>query len=142
MGLKQSPAQKSGNPGDGKSDLRKFGLKLGLFLLLSGAMAFHKHWFLYEVCDGLGIIFLLPALVFPMALRPVRIGLQKLSHGAGTVVTVSILTFVYFAVMVPLGGTAKLFGKKFLDLKPKDPGESYWTRKENIPSKKSMERGY
>jgi hypothetical protein len=131
------------HPDRSKSGLRKFGLKLGMFLLVSGAVTLHKHWMLYGYWITFWVACLLPLLIFPASLQWVRKALQKLSHWAGTAVTVFILTFVYFLVLVPMGFAAKVFGKEFLALKRNPGAASYWiTRQNSASGKLAKERQY
>ncbi len=122
-------------------DLRKFALRLEVFLQVFGFLFLrHRFGHHYGVWPVLWLAGLGPAWIFPQSLRSVRRFLQTLSRWVGTAVTTVILTLVYFLVLTPLGFAAKIFGKKFLDLKWDPDKPSYWARSDG--SKSSPERQY
>jgi hypothetical protein len=129
------------------TDLRKFILKLGLFLQMAGFVFLRKHPPVYRPWVAGGLVFLIMALAFPgmfrFFLEPLQCALKKLSHWWGRVVTAFILAMVYFLAVVPLGLTAKLFRKEFLALRFQPHEASYWIpRKKGASGKSAHEHQY
>lgn len=124
-------------------ELRKFFLRLALPLLGAGAVALRHHWRLYLVWAAFWICVLGLALLFPARFRPLRNVLRAIGKRIGIAVTATILAVVYFLVLVPLGLLAKLFGHRFLLLKPDEKSASYWVKRDNPKSDaRSYERQY
>ena len=129
------------------TDMRKFILKLGLFLQAAGFVFLRKHPPVYRPWAVGGLVFLIIALAFPgmfrFFLEPLQGVLKKISKWWGGLVTVFILTMVYFLAVVPLGLAAKLFRKEFLALRLQPHKASYWIpRKKGISGKPTYERQY
>ncbi len=125
------------------TDMRKFILKLELFLLIAGYVFLHLRGRAYGRWAIFCFCFLLLALAFPSPFQPLRKLLQKVSHWWGRAVTFFILAVVYFLVLFPLGLLARLFGKEFLALKSNPKDATYWIRREKPAGEKSAgERQY
>ena len=125
------------------TDMRKFILKLDLFLLVAGYVFLHLRGRAYGRWAIFCFCFLLLALAFPSPLQPLRKFLHKVSGWWGRAVTFFILAVVYFLVLFPLGVMARLFRKEFLTLGPNPKDATYWVRREKPAGEKSTgERQY
>lgn len=113
-----------------KSDLRKFGITMGIILTLLGGLSLwhEKGYFIYFFI--LAATFIIPGLVLPAALRPAHKGWMTLSILLGWVMTRVILSVLFYLVVTPTRCLARLFGKQFLDLKIDKNVSSYWIPKE------------
>jgi len=115
-----------------KKSLRKFGLMVGgIFIAISALLFFNDNtgilfWILILIGGGLFLF----GLISPMLLRSVYIGWMTMAIVLGWFVSRVILTILFFLVMTPIGLIAKLFGKKFLNLKFRDGKASYWNMRQ------------
>ena len=112
-----------------KKDLRQFGLTVGGVLLIIGAVLYYyeKSSAIYFIVIG-GLLFL-SAIIYPKILKPLNKVWMGLAIVLGFVMSRLILTILFFLVLTPIGLLAKLFGKKFMDLKFDKSAESYWEKR-------------
>ena len=121
--IKQSP-----------KDLRKFGLTIGILLLLIAFFLIWKNrpsqfYFLY-----IGAFLVLAGFLFPSILRPLNKVWMTLAVLLGWVMTRVILSLLFYLVITPISLIARIFGKHFLDLKIDKSRASYWVKRKNVPS--------
>lgn len=109
-----------------KSEWRKFGIILGIFLAVIATILLIKARGGYIYFYGTGFFFILAGLVFPIVVKPVFKLFMYISFGLGWVMTRVILGILFYLVITPMALFGKLFGKKFLDLKFPGEQESYW----------------
>jgi len=115
----------------GKSELRKFGLVLGVVSLLwIGLFFWHrKSWYPYFFAlPGILIFF---AYVYPFALKLPHKVLRTLFILINWIITRLVLCILFYFVIAPISILFRLFGKKFLDLKFNKSVDSYWILREN-----------
>ena len=119
-----------------KKDLRKFGITVGIALLVIAGILFwkEKESFLYFGIAGL--LLLLTGFVIPSILKPLNKAWMTLAILMSWVMTRVILTILYYLVLTPLRFLAMLFRKNFLDLTIDKSAKSYWevrTKSETKP---------
>lgn len=104
---------------------------IGLVLFLKHKPAFKLWWFL-------GLLFLLSAQIFPIVLSPIYKLWMGLAFCLGWFNTRLVLIAVYYLVVTPIGLTARLFGKDFLNVKLDRSLKTYWQPREtvNIPKER------
>jgi hypothetical protein len=109
-----------------KKDLIKFGLSVGSVLMIVGFVLyyFEKSPSFYFIIIG-GALLLL-ATIYPRVLKPLNKIWMGLAIVLGFVMTRIILTVLFYLVLTPIGLLAKIFGKKFMDLKYNESAETYW----------------
>jgi hypothetical protein len=120
-----------------KSDLRKFGITMGVALMLLGGFLWWRaiDWYGY-LFIGAGV-FILLGLAIPITLKPVHTAWMAFAFVLGWVMTRVILTVLFYLVVTPTGWLGKVFGERFLDVKI-DPGaSSYWIHRERPRGSKS-----
>jgi hypothetical protein len=112
-----------------KKDLRQFGLTIGSVLLIIGAFLyyFEKSSPFYFIIIG-GALLLL-AIVYPNVLKPLNKVWMGLAIVLGFVMSRIILTVLFYLVLTPIGLLAKIFGKKFMNLKYDESAETYWEKR-------------
>jgi hypothetical protein len=112
-----------------KKDLRQFGFTVGGALLIIGTVLyyFEKSSAIYFIVIG-GVLFL-SAIIYPKILKPLNKVWMGLAIVLGFIMSRLILTIIFFLVLSPIGLLAKLFGKKFMDLKFDQSLESYWEKR-------------
>ncbi len=127
----------------GKSELKKFGITIGIVLGLMGM------WFLWRgkggsyALLGSSILFLSLSFIYPLLLKPVQKLWMSLAVLLGWLMTRVILIILFYLVVTPIALLAKLCGKDFLNTKLDRNAKSYWiTRKDVTPDKKSYENQF
>ena len=108
------------------SDLRKFGLTLGIFFLLIACLWFFKSKSGYLYFLGLAVFFLIFASLAPRSLKPAQKIWMTIALLIGWIMTRVLLSIVFCLVITPIGFLARLSGKKFLDMESHDGRETYW----------------
>ena len=109
-----------------KSDLRKFGITVGVILLYYRRVFIlerqrvvryiHDHWH-YFIYFGIAM---------PVILKPVYWVWMIFATILGWLMTRVILILLFYVILTPIGLIARLFGKQFLDLKWDKSKGSYW----------------
>ena len=121
----------------GKSDLRKFGITVGIILLIISGFLFWKENESFQIFLVVGITFLLTAVAIPVILKPVYWIWMIFAVILGWFMTRVILSLLFYVVFTPIGLTLRFFGKQFLELRWDKSKESYWNYKIKKKYKKS-----
>lgn len=116
---------------ESRSDLKKFGLTLGIFLLLIAAVLLWIGKSSYPVWGITGLIFILSSLLFPGVLRPFNKIWMSLAVILGWIMTRVILSVLFYAALTSLRFIAMVFNKRFLNLKIDKSADTYWEKREN-----------
>jgi len=109
-----------------KKDLRKFGITVGVVLIIFAGFLFWKEKESFFYFGTIGLFLLLTGLFIPTVLRPLNKLWMILAILMGWVMTRIILTILYYLVLTPIKILAMLFRKNFLDLKLNKSAKSYW----------------
>ena len=109
-----------------KSDIRNFGITLGIILLLISGFLFWKEKESYQIFSGIGITLSLIAIAIPSVLKPVYWMWMIFGIILGRIMTHVILSFLFYVIISPIGLTLRLFGKQFLELRWDKSKGSYW----------------
>ncbi len=120
----------------GKSELRKFGLTVGIVFGLLGGLFFWRgrdYDFYFLI---LSAALLLLGLAVPILLKPIHKVWMTLAVLLGWLMTRVILSVLFFLVITPIGLLARLFRKDFLDLKFDKSTDSYWISKKEMKSER------
>ncbi len=114
----------------GKSELRKFGLTIGIILgLLGGLFLWRgKPYYPYFFIPATALIVL--GLAIPQSLKPIYKIWMSIATLMGWFMTRVILSILFYLVVTPISLTARLSGKQFLDVKTDDSQTSYWNYRE------------
>ncbi|KAF0151425.1 MAG: hypothetical protein FD143_1904 [Ignavibacteria bacterium] len=118
-----------------EKSVKKFGFTVGtVFVLLSALMDWLDFW------QSVRFIFLIGGvlLILGAMLRSKSVEMKivfrfwmGIAFFLGWIMSRVILSFLFYFILTPIGFLAKIFGKKFLDLKFKSSGESFWVKKES-----------
>ena len=108
------------------AELRKFGFVMTAAWSLIGALLWWRgkaaaSWFL-----GLAAVFLVPALLYPLALAPVERAWMKVAELISAVMTRVVLTLTFFLIITPLAVIRRLMGHDTLGLRPDRAALTYW----------------
>ena len=119
-----------------KSDIRNFGITLGIILLLISGFLFWKEKESYQIFSGIGITLSLIAISIPSVLKPVYWMWMIFGIILGWFMTRVILSLLFYIIITPIGLTLRLFEKQFLELRWDKSKESYWNIRTNEHLKK------
>ena len=109
-----------------RSDFRKFGITIGLFLIVISGFLFWRGKESFEIILVSGSVLFVLGLVIPIVLKPVYWLWMILAVILGWIMTRVILSLLFYIVITPIGMFSRLFGSKFLDLKWDESKDSYW----------------
>ena len=112
-----------------KSDLRNFGITVGIILLVIGGFLFWKEKESFQIFLAIGIILFLTAIALPSVLKPVYWIWMIIAIILGWFMTRVILSLLFYVIFTPIGLTLRFFGKQFLELRWDKSKESYWNYK-------------
>ena len=120
---------------EAKKDLRKFGLTVGIIFVAIGVLLFYfeKSSAIYFTVIG-GLLILL-GILLPQLLKPINKVWMGLAIVLGFIMTRVILTTLFYLVITPIGFLAKIFGKKFMNLKYDRSAKTYWEKRSIIQKK-------
>lgn len=121
----------------GRSELRKFGITMGIFLGLLGGLSWWRANDYYSYLFILSIAFLLFGLAMPMLLKPIHKIWMTLAILMGWLMTRIILSVLFYLVVTPVSLLTRLFGKDFLGLRFNNDADSYWIPREGVKKHKS-----
>jgi len=114
-----------------KSDLRNFGVIIGIILLIISGFLFWKEKEAFQILLAIGITLFLTAIAIPRVLKPVYWIWMIFAITLGWFVTLLILSLLFYVVFTSIGLTLRLFGKQFLELRWDKSKESYWNFRTN-----------
>lgn len=119
-----------------KPELRKFGITIGIVLLLIGLVLLYysKAACFYFII--IGFMLVASGILAPVILLPLQKLWMIFSILLGFVMTRVILSVLFYLVLTPMNIIARLFGKRFLDLRFNKEKRSYWNKREIIPYNK------
>ncbi len=114
-----------------KSDLRKFGITIGVILLFIAGFLFWKEKGSFQILLTFGIIFCILGIVIPFILKPIYWVWMIFATILGWIMTRVTLSLLFYAIITPIGLIPRVFGKQFLELRWDKSKESYWNFRTN-----------
>ena len=127
----------SANNGGEKSDLRKFGITIGLILLILAGYLFWKGNESFQLFLIIGTILFALGIAIPAFLKPIYWVWIIFTTIIGIFMTHMILHLLFYVILTPLGLFPRLFGRQFLELKWKHSQQSYWNMRTHETFKKN-----
>ncbi len=115
---------------ESRSDLRKFGLTIGIVLFLISIVLLWLGKSTYPYWLVIAMVFIIAALVFPVILRPFNKVWMSLAIILGWVMTRVILSILFYLTLTPLRFIALIFKKRFLNLNIDRSADTYWEKRE------------
>jgi hypothetical protein len=109
-----------------KSDLRKFGITIGVILLIIAGCLYWKGKESFQMLIILGVVLCVFGIAKPVALKPIYWAWMIVATILGWIMTNLILSLLFYIVITPIGLIPQIFGKKFLELQMNKSKESYW----------------
>jgi hypothetical protein len=120
-----------------KSDWKKFGITMGIILAIIGFFLLWKKNNYFEYSFFLAVAFLILGLILPSVLKPVYKAWMALSVVMGFIMTRVIMVIIFYLIITPIGLSASMTGKNFLDMKIDKSAKSYWIVREKAQKVKS-----
>ena len=114
-----------------KSDLRNFGIIVGIVLLIISGFLFWKEKESFQIFLAIGITLFLTATAIPAVLKPVYWIWMIFAIIHGWFMTRVILSLLFYVLFTSIGLTLRFFGKQFLELRWEKSKESYWNFRTN-----------
>ena len=109
-----------------KNDLLKFGIIVGIVLLIIAGLLLWKEKESFQLFLAIGIVLLVTGIFIPFTLKSVYWGWMVFSTILSWFMTRVILSLLFYVILSPIGLILRLFGKQFLDLKQNHSQQSYW----------------
>ena len=126
----------------GKTELRKFGITLGVFFTLIAGLFLWRNKPHYIYLFGLSAFFLFFGLFFPIVLKPIQKIWMAFALIMGSIMTRVILSVLFYLVITPISLLSRLSGKDFLDLKFDKSASSYWIARKATFNKTNYENQF
>ena len=119
-----------------KSDLRKFGITIGVILLIIAGFLFWKEKESFQTLLTFGITSCILGIAVPFILKPIYWVWMIFATILGWIMTRVILSLLFYIIVTPIGLIPRFFGKQFLELRWDKSKESYWNFRTNEHLKK------
>lgn len=117
-----------------KSDLRKFGITIGVILLIIAGFLFWKEKESFQLVFAIGIILFVSGITIPIIIKPVYWIWMIFAIILGWFMTRVILSLLFYMIFIPIGLISRLLGKQFIELRWNKNDSTYW----NYRSPKQM----
>ena len=114
-----------------KSDLRKFGITIGVILLIIAGFLFWKEKESFQILLTFGLTLCILGIVIPFILKPIYWVWMIFATILGWIMTRVILSLLFYIIVTPIGLIPRFFGKQFLELRWDNSKESYWNFRTN-----------
>ena len=119
-----------------KRDLRKFGITIGIILLIITGFLFWKEKESFQILLTFGVTFCILGIAIPFILKPIYWVWMLFAIILGWIMTRVILSLLFYIIFTPIGLILQFFGKQFLELRWDKSKESYWNFRTNEHLKK------
>ena len=114
-----------------KSDLQKFGITIGVILLIIAGFLFWKEKESFQILLTFGVSLCILGIAIPFILKPIYWVWMIFAVILGWFMTRVILSLLFYVVFTSIGLTLRFFGKQFLELRWDKSKESYWNFRTN-----------
>ena len=119
-----------------KSDWRKFGITIGVILLIIAGFLFWKEKESFQILFTFGVTLCILGIAIPFILKPIYWVWMIFATILGWIMTRVILSLLFYIIFTPIGLILRFFGKQFLELRWDKSKESYWNFRTNEHLKK------
>ena len=114
-----------------KSDLRKFGITIGVILLIIAGFLFWKEKESFQILLTFGVTLCILGIAIPFILKPIYWVWMIFATILGWIMTRVILSLLFYIIFTPIGLIPRFFGKQFLELRWEKSKDSYWNFRTN-----------
>ena len=125
-----------------KSDLRKFGITIGVILLIIAGFLFWKEKESFQILLTFGVTFCILGIAIPFILKPIYWVWMIFATILGWIMTRVILSLLFYMILTPIGLISRLFGKQFLELKWNKTDSTYWNYRSKRLNRESYEKQF
>ena len=125
-----------------KEEIRKFGIVIGIILLIIGVILLWKRNIYYPILMIIGIFLFVGGLSIPIILKPIYIIWMIFATIMGWLMTRFILSLLFYGLITPISLIARLMGKKFIYLRWDKINNSYWNYRSNKVQNVDYEKQY
>lgn len=125
-----------------KSDLRKFGITIGVILTIIAGFLFWKDNESFQILLTIGVVLSVLGIVVPILLKPIYWVWMIFATILGWFMTRVILSLLFYVIFTPIGFIPRLFGKQFIELKWDKTNSTYWNYRLDIPEKDNYEKQF
>ena len=125
-----------------KSDLRKFGITIGILLMIIAGILFWKEKESFQLFLTIGAVLCVFSVVIPVILKPIYWIWMIFATILGWIMTRVILSILFYVIITPIGLISRLFGKQFLELKWNEKNSTYWNYRSDKLDKRSYEKQF
>ena len=127
----------------GKTELRSFGVTIGIILLLVAGFLFYKEKESFQIFLYIAGTFISLGLIIPIILKPIYIVWMVFAVVLGWFMTRVILSLLFYVIITPIGLVLRIFGKDFLELKKQAVQGSYWNQRDrNFEKNQNYEKQF
>ena len=120
---------------ESKKDLQKFGLTVGGVLVIIAVFLFWFEKLAAIYFAIIGALLILIGLIYAPILKPLNRLWMGLAIVLGFIMSRVILTIFFYLILTPISLLAKIFRKKFMDLKYDKSAKTYWEKRSIIHKK-------
>ncbi len=125
-----------------KSYLRKFGITLGMILIIISGFLFWKEKESFQILLTIGVVLSVFGFAMPVALKPIYWIWMIFATILGWVMIRVILSLLFYTIITPIGLISRFFGKQFLELKWNRTNRTYWNYRSDKPEKGNYEKQF
>ena len=125
-----------------KEEIRKFGIVIGIILLIIGVILLWKRNIYYPILMIIGIFLFVGGLSIPIILKPIYIIWMIFATIMGWLMTRFILSLLFYGLITPISLIPRLMGKKFIYLRWDKINNSYWNYRSNKVQNVDYEKQY
>ena len=125
-----------------KEEIRKFGIVIGIILLIIGVILLWKRNIYYPILMIIGVFLFVGGLSIPIILKPIYIIWMIFATIMGWLMTRFILSLLFYGLITPISLIARLMGKKFIYLRWDKINNSYWNYRSNKVQNVDYEKQY
>ena len=109
-----------------KGDLRKFGITVGILLIIITGFLLWKEKESFQIFLTIGTILIVFGTIIPFTLKPIYWVWMIIATILGWVMTRVILSILFYIIITPIGLIGRLLGKQFIELQWNNESSTYW----------------
>ena len=124
-------------------DLRKFGVTIGIILVIIAGFLFWNGKELFQIFLTFGAVLCVLGITIPFLLKPIYWIWMIFATILGWIMTRVILSLLFYVIFTPIGLLPRLFGKKFIELMWNKSDSTYWNyRSGSVFEKEKYEKQF
>ena len=108
------------------SDIRKFGITIGILLVVIAGFLFWKEKESFRIFITVGIVLFVFGATIPESLKPIYWIWMVFASILNWIMTRVIISLIFYLIVTPTSLLFRILGKQFLDLRWDRSNSSYW----------------